>query len=72
MNDRTRRTVFVIAFAVLTVISAVRPARADEKADQVARELVAALGGEAAWDKARQLSFDFVESSQSHSHSRRP
>jgi hypothetical protein len=60
MNDRTCRTVFVIAFAVLTVISAVRPARADEKADQVARELVAALGGEAAWDKARQLSFDFV------------
>jgi hypothetical protein len=60
MNDRTHRIVFVVGFAALTVISAVRPARADERADQVARELVAALGGEAAWDKARQLRFDFV------------
>ena len=33
---------------------------ADEKADQVARELIAALGGESAWEKARQFRFDFV------------
>lgn len=33
---------------------------ADEKADQVARELIAALGGESAWAKARQFRFDFV------------
>jgi hypothetical protein len=60
MNDRTRRIVFVAGFAALTLISEVPPALADEKADQVAKELIAALGGEAAWDKARQLSFDFV------------
>ena len=33
---------------------------ADDRADQVARELVAALGGSAAWEKARQFRFDFV------------
>lgn len=33
---------------------------ADERADQVARELIAALGGETAWEKARQFRFDFV------------
>lgn len=32
----------------------------DDRADQVARELIAALGGEAAWEKARQFRFDFV------------
>jgi hypothetical protein len=33
---------------------------ADEKADAVARELVASLGGQPAWEKARQFRFDFV------------
>ena len=33
---------------------------ADEKADTVARELIASLGGTAAWEKARQFRFDFV------------
>ena len=33
---------------------------ADEKADAVARELIASLGGTAAWEKARQFRFDFV------------
>jgi hypothetical protein len=33
---------------------------ADDKADRVARELITALGGESAWEKARQLRFDFV------------
>jgi hypothetical protein len=33
---------------------------ADEKADAVARELITSLGGPAAWEKARQLRFDFV------------
>ncbi len=44
------------------IASFVLPGRvlADEKADRVAHELVAALGGEAAWEKARQLRFDFV------------
>jgi hypothetical protein len=35
-------------------------ARADEKADALGRELIAALGGETAWVKARQFQFDFV------------
>lgn len=35
-------------------------ARADEKADALGRELIAALGGEGAWVKARQFQFDFV------------
>ncbi|MGH9366504.1 MAG: hypothetical protein ACRD3M_02370 [Thermoanaerobaculia bacterium] len=35
-------------------------ARADEKADALGRELVAALGGEGTWEKARQFRFDFV------------
>jgi hypothetical protein len=35
-------------------------AERDAKADQVGKELIAALGGEAAWDKAREFHFDFV------------
>ncbi len=35
-------------------------ARADEKADSLGRELIAALGGEGAWVKAREFQFDFV------------
>ena len=40
------------------------PLAADEKADAVARELVTSLGGTAAWEKARQLRFDFVVESE--------
>ena len=40
------------------------PLAADEKADAVARELVASLGGPAAWEKARQFRFDFVVESE--------
>lgn len=32
----------------------------DAKADAVGKEFIAALGGESAWDKARQFRFDFV------------
>jgi hypothetical protein len=32
----------------------------DAKADQVGKELIASLGGEAAWEKAREFRFDFV------------
>jgi hypothetical protein len=32
----------------------------DAKADALGKELIASLGGEKAWDKARQLRFDFV------------
>ncbi len=48
----------LIAFALLLVGAAA--AGADDKADAVGRELIAALGGQAAWEKARQFQFDFV------------
>jgi hypothetical protein len=35
-------------------------AERDAKADQVGKELIASLGGEAAWEKAREFRFDFV------------
>jgi hypothetical protein len=60
MNKPTRRVVFVVVSTSLSILSAARPALADEKADQVAHELIAALGGGAAWEKARQFRFDFV------------
>ena len=50
-----RTAAAVVAFCSLAV-----PAAADDKADTVARELAAALGGESAWEKARQFRFDFV------------
>lgn len=46
------------ALALLFITAAA--ARADEKADAVGRELIAALGGQAAWEKARLFQFDFV------------
>ena len=50
----------ILVLLLLAVLSGARPARADEKADALGRELIAALGGEAAWEKARQFQFDFV------------
>lgn len=46
--------------AGLSAFTGAPPLAADERADQVARELVAALGGPAAWEKARLFRFDFV------------
>ena len=46
--------------ALLAVFFVAAGAAADEKADAVARDLIAALGGQAAWDAARQFQFDFV------------
>lgn len=46
---------------VLLWIAAGAPAAsADEKADSLGRDLIAALGGQGAWEKARQFQFDFV------------
>ncbi len=45
---------------LLAALSGAPAARADEKADALGRELIAALGGEPAWEKARQFQFDFV------------
>ena len=36
------------------------PAQSDPRAVALGREMIAALGGEAAWDKARLFRFDFV------------
>ena len=47
--------------AVLWVCAAVSVAQdRDARADALGKELVAALGGETAWEKARQFRFDFV------------
>jgi hypothetical protein len=51
-----------VAGVLLMVVAAVsaRAADRDAKADAIGRELIAAMGGEGAWDKARQFQFDFV------------
>lgn len=51
--------------AVLAVLLAFATARAaaderDPKADAVGKAMIAAMGGEGAWEKARQFRFDFV------------
>ena len=60
MHNRRFRILPVILLAAAGALSAAGPALADEKADQLARELVTALGGQPAWENARQLRFDFV------------
>jgi hypothetical protein len=46
---------------ILLLVAAGAPAaRADEKADALGHELIAALGGQGSWEKARQFQFDFV------------
>ncbi len=47
---------FVLFAAAISASAADR----DAKADALGKELIASLGGEHAWDKARQLRFDFV------------
>jgi hypothetical protein len=46
--------------AFLAAIPSAPVLLADDRADRVARELIAALGGEAAWEKAREFRFDFI------------
>lgn len=58
---KTSRFPGAVVLAAVAAVSSARPTlAADEGADRVARELIAALGGETAWEKARQLRFDFV------------
>jgi hypothetical protein len=40
--------------------ASLRAAERDAKAEAVGRELIAAMGGPSAWEKARQFQFDFV------------
>jgi len=56
---RRLRAVGIAAIAAAGALGTAA-APADDKARAVAGELVASLGGEAAWEKARQLRFDFV------------
>lgn len=52
---------FHTAALVLLLAAAVLPAAdRDPKADTIGHELIDAMGGQAAWEKARQLRFDFV------------
>ncbi len=50
----------VLPFVMLAASLCASAAERDAKADAVGKEFLAALGGETAWDKARQLKFDFV------------
>jgi hypothetical protein len=55
-----RKKQIVAALALLTFSLAVPGAERDAKADAIGKELIAALGGEKAWEKARQFQFDFL------------
>jgi len=57
MRSSAERLILLLLLAGASVAAA---ARADEKADALGHELIAALGGQAAWEKARQFQFDFV------------
>lgn len=48
------------AFLVLFVSAHAHAAERDARADSIGREFIAALGGEKAWERARQFQFDFV------------
>jgi hypothetical protein len=61
---RVRRLHLPFVSALLALGFLPLPLAADEKADAVAKELVASLGGPAAWEKARQFRFDFVVESE--------
>lgn len=50
----------VLACVFVALASAARAADRDPKADAVGHELIAAMGGMPAWEKARQFRFDFV------------
>ena len=48
------------ALLMLAAAFSAKAAERDAKADAVGRELIAAMGGESAFEKARQFQFDFV------------
>jgi hypothetical protein len=48
------------AILMLAIAASGRAAERDAKADAVGKELIAAMGGVPAWEKARQFQFDFV------------
>ncbi len=54
-----KRGVLVAVFVAVAAAAALGAGR-DPKADAVGHALVTAMGGEGAWEKARQFQFDFV------------
>ncbi|MGE5414918.1 MAG: hypothetical protein ACM3NW_12120 [Syntrophomonadaceae bacterium] len=54
------RRAALLTMVVLAAAAAARAADPDARADAVGHELIAAMGGEGAWEKARQFQFDFV------------
>jgi len=55
-----KKKMMVLPLVMLAASLCAFSAERDAKADAVGKEFLAALGGENAWDKARQLQFDFV------------
>jgi hypothetical protein len=49
-----------LSIALMLLAGAATAGQRDPKADAVGRELIAAMGGETSWEKARQFQFDFV------------
>jgi hypothetical protein len=54
-----RKRASILLLAMLAAAGAARTAEPDAKADAIGHDLIAALGGESAWEKARQFQFDF-------------
>ncbi len=58
MNQALRVVVSGLLLGVTSIV--VRAQDRDPKADAIGHELIDALGGQSAWEKARQFQFDFV------------
>jgi hypothetical protein len=52
--------VLILASFCLLAEDSLLAADRDPKADAIGKELIAAMGGQSAWEKARQIRFDFV------------
>jgi hypothetical protein len=60
MKEVEMRIARILAAVFLAAAASAAAQERDAKADKVGKELIAALGGEPAWEKARELKFDFV------------
>ncbi len=54
------RIKILVSVLILAMAALASAAERDAKADAVGKELIAAMGGMPAWEKARQFQFDFV------------
>ena len=57
---RVVRRAALLTFILLAAARAARAEDRDARADAVGHGLIAAMGGQGAWEKARQFQFDFV------------